>query len=104
MSDTRDVLIELGREARESDEVLIEAGLKVLRDGIREFLSDRGLSEAVGFEVTLKNGQQFTVLSDENPRMATPMDQVENIEAKQSAKAGGVDAVIGNLLSVTLMF
>lgn len=101
---TRDQLIEIGRDAIElDDQALINAGLKVLRDGIREYLSDKGLSEAVGFVVTLKNGEQFTVLSDENPKMETPMDQVASIDAKQSAKAGGLD-LAGNLLSVTLLF
>lgn len=104
---TRDELIEIGKAAIQTDDqVFLDAGLKVLRDGIREYLSEKGLSEAVGFVVTLKNGESFTVLSDENPKMSTPMEQVENIEVKQSAKAGSValDAMLTNLLSIELMF
>lgn len=103
MGRTREVLRELGSQAVNED-TLVEAGKKVLRDGVREYLASKGLTEAVGFEITLKNGEQFTILSDENPRMATPMAEVQNIEVKQSAKAGGVDEMIGNLLSITLLF
>ena len=105
MGRTREVLRELGSQAV-NDDVLVEAGQKVLRDGVRQYLADKGLTEAVGFVITLKNGETFTILSDENPKMSTPMEQVENIEVKQSAKAGGValDAVLTNLLSIELMF
>lgn len=102
---TRNVLKELGQSSIDEN-TLVEAGKKVLRDGIREFLSSKGLTEAVGFEVTLKNGEQFTVLSDENPRMATPMSEVKSIDAKQSAKAGAnlSEVLGGDLLSITLLF
>jgi hypothetical protein len=102
MGNTRNVLKELG--AQQSEEQLVEAGKKVLRDGVREFLASKGLTEAVGFEITLKNGEQFTILSDENPRMTTPMDQVQNIQPRQSAKAGGLEAILSDLLSVRLLF
>lgn len=102
MARTRETLRELGQSAI-NDDVLVEAGKKVLRDGVREYLASKGLAEAVGFEITLKNGETFTILSDENPRMSTPLDQVEKIEPRQSAKAGGL-VLDGNLLSVTLLF
>ena len=102
MSNTRDVLIELGRT--DNEEALVEAGKKVLREGIRDYLTERGLSEAVGCAITLKNGEQFTILSDENPKMDTPMDQVAGIDVKQSAKAGGLAGVLANLLSIELLF
>lgn len=103
MANTRNVLKELG-SASIDEAALVEAGKKVLRDGIREFLASKGLSEAVGFEVTLKNGENFTVLSDENPRMHTPMSEVQSIDVKQSAKAGALSDVLSNLLSITLLF
>lgn len=102
MSNTRNALVELGKSANE--ETLIEAGKKVLRDGIREYLASKGLSEAVGFEVKLRNGEEFTVLSDENPKIETPMDEVESINVKQSAKAGSLDALLADLASITLVF
>lgn len=103
MGRTREVLRELGSSAV-NDDVLVEAGKKVLRDGVREYLASKGLAEAVGFEITLRNGESFTILSDENPKMDTPMDEVENIEVKQSAKAGGLDALFSDLLSITVTF
>lgn len=102
---TRNALVELGKSA--SEEQLIEAGKKVLRDGIREYLASKGLSEAVGFEVKLKNGEEFTVLSDENPKLDTDMEEVASIDVKQSAKAGNgaVEALlIGNVATITLVF
>ena len=102
MGNTRNVLKELG--AQQSEEQLVEAGKKVLRDGVREFLASKGLTEAVGFEITLKNGEQFTILSDENPRMSTPMSEVQDIQPRQSAKAGGLEAILSDLLSVRLLF
>lgn len=105
MGKTREVLKELGSQAID-ERALIAAGQKVLRDGVREYLASKGLTEAVGFEITLKNGEQFTILSDENPRMATPMAEVEKIEPKQSAKAGAIDlvALLGELSSINIMF
>lgn len=94
MGRTRDVLKELGSSAI-NEQTLVEAGQKVLRDGVKDYLASKGLTEAVGFVITLKNGEVFTILSDENPRMSTPMESVSNIEVKQSAKAGGMDAVLG---------
>ena len=100
---TRNVLRELGEQTID-EQALIDAGQKVLREGVKEYLASKGLTEAVGFVITLKNGEEFTILSDENPRMTTPMGEVANIEVKQSAKAGGVAGVLGDLLSITLMF
>jgi hypothetical protein len=103
MGRTREVLKELG-QATVNEDILVQAGQQVLRDGVKEYLASKGLTEAVGFVITLKNGETFTILSDENPRNDTPMDQVENIEVKQSAKAGGLDVLLGNLLSIELLF
>lgn len=100
---TRNVLRELGEQSID-EQALVEAGQKVLRDGVKEYLASKGLTEAVGFVITLKNGEEFTILSDENPRMSTPMSEVENIDVKQSAKAGGLAGVLDNLLSVRLLF
>ena len=99
---TRNVLKELGQSSID-EQALVEAGQKILRDGVREYLASKGLTEAVGFVITLKNGEEFTILSDENPRMSTPMSEVAGIDVKQSAKAGLGD-MLGNLLSITLMF
>lgn len=101
MSNTREILRDLG--TRSSEDVLVEAGKKVLRDGIKEYLAEKGISDAVGFEIKLKNGEEFTILSEENPRSATPMDQVESINARQSAKGGLID-VLGGVESITLVF
>lgn len=105
MAKTREVLKELGRSAID-ETALLDAGQKVLRDGVREFLASKGLTEAVGFEIKLKNGEQFTILSEENPRMATPMSAVSDIQVRQSAKGGAMDLskVLSNLRSVTLLF
>lgn len=103
MGRTRDVLKELGK-SKISEQTLVEAGQQVLRDGIKKYLQTQGITEAVGFEVTLKNGETFTILSDENPRAGTPMTEVASIQPRQSAKAGSVDDVWANLLSITIMF
>lgn len=100
---SREVLKQLGSDAV-NDDVLIEAGKKVLRDGVKEFLASKGITEAVGFVVELRNGETFTVLSDENPRMNTPMAEVKNIDVKQSAKAGGLAALLSDVASITLQF
>lgn len=102
MGRNREVLKELGRTSVD-DDALVQAGQKVLRDGVKEFLASKGLTEAVGFVITLKNGEEFTILSDENPRMTTPMEQVQNIEVKQSAKAGGLAELFGRALSIAVI-
>lgn len=103
MGRTKEVLRELG-SAAVNDDVLVEAGKKVLRDGVREYLAGKGLTEAVGFVIELRNGETYTILSENSPRMDTPMEDVKSIEVKQSAKAGGLDAMLGELASVRVIF
>ena len=74
MADTRDALVAIGAST--------------IRDRIKETLRESGISEAVGFEVTLKNGESFTILSDDNPNMDRSAAEVENVAIKQSARAG----------------
>lgn len=85
MSNTRQALANLG--AQNSD-ALVQAGLQTLKDVIRKALNDSGIEEAVGFEVKLTNGEEFTVLSEANPRMSTPAADVASVTPRQSARAG----------------
>lgn len=85
MSNTREALAKLG--AANSD-ALVEAGKNTLRQKIAQTLREAGITEAVGFEVKLKNGEEFTILSDSNPRMSTPAAEVASVRPRQSARAG----------------
>lgn len=71
----------------------LQRSARTLRDEIRRVLSAKGISEAVGFEVTLKSGENFTILSDTNPRMDTPAELVSSVQIKQAARAGGVNTI-----------
>jgi hypothetical protein len=92
MGNTREVLKQLG--SQQSEEALVQAGLKTIGDAIAETLRAKGISEAVGFDVTLKNGEKFTISSDQNPNLARSADEVENINVRQSAKAGLVQLFV----------
>jgi hypothetical protein len=85
MSDTRNTLARLGAT---NNDALVEAGKATLSGLIRKTLTDAGITEAVGFEVKLKNGEEFTILSESNPRMSTPAAEVASVTPRQSARAG----------------
>lgn len=90
MGTTRNALKALGSQ---NEEAQIEAGKVTLRNKIAQVLRESGLTEAVGFEVKLKNGEEFTILSESNPRMATPASEVASVTPRQSARAGSEDVV-----------
>lgn len=90
MSNTRSALANLG--AQNSD-VLVEAGKATLRDKIAQVLRDSGITEAVGFEVKLTNGEEFTIVSESNPRMSTPATEVASVRPRPSARAGSGEQV-----------
>lgn len=85
MSNTRQALANLG--AQNSD-ALVEAGKNTLRDLIAETLRKAGITEAVSFDIQLKNGETFNIASEANPRMSTPAAEVSSVAPRQSARAG----------------
>lgn len=90
MSRTRDALTQLGSA---NSDALVEAGKVTLRNLIAETLRKAGITEAIGFEVKLKNGEEFTILSENSPRMATSASEVESVRPRQSARAGSGEQV-----------
>lgn len=87
MSSTRNALKALGSQSM-NEEALIEAGKNTLRDKIAQTLRESGITEAVSFDVVLKNGETFNIASEANPRMATPAAEVSSVRPRQSARAG----------------
>lgn len=86
---TRKALIAAGRKSIEPSEAqLIEAGKLYLRDTIKKALETAGF-DAVGFEVKLKNGEEFTVVSETNPRLdSIPASEVASVRPRSTASAG----------------
>lgn len=85
MANTREELAKIGAQ---NSEALVQAGVRTVRDAIRDALKAKGISEAVGFELTLKNGENITILSEDNPNMDRPASEVQSVAVKQSARAG----------------
>lgn len=65
-------------------------GAKLIRDLVREALSEAGLSEAVGFEIKLQNGGTATVSSADNPILSRPAEEAVSVTPKTTATAGQV--------------
>lgn len=92
---TRNALINAGRKAIEpSEEQLIEAGKKYLRGVIKDALATAGF-DAVGFEVSLTNGETFTIASDTNPRLDTVRaSEVASVRPRSAASAAALVALL----------
>lgn len=69
---------------------LLDVAQKTIRDEVAKTLQGLGISEAVGFEITLKNGGTHQILSNDNPLLNRPASEVSRISVKQSAQAGGL--------------
>lgn len=74
---------------------LLDVAQKTIRDAVAETLQGLGISEAVGFEITLKNGGTHQILSTENPLLNSPASDIAvdaagrpRVSVKQSAQAG----------------
>jgi hypothetical protein len=92
MGNTREVLKKLGTQ--QSEEALVEAGKRTIADAVAQTLREKGISEAVGFDIVLKNGERITISSDSNPNLQRPASEVESINVRQSAKAGLVQLFV----------
>lgn len=89
MANTRGSLAEVGRRALNDEAQLIEAGKRTIRDVVQKALVDAGIEEAVGFELKLVNGETISITSDSNPALNRPAEDVQEVNVRQSAKAGG---------------
>lgn len=67
---------------------LEQIGAETIGSLLKKTLADAGVSEAVGFEVVLRNGGTHTILSDSNPILNSPASEVSSVKIKQSADAG----------------
>lgn len=79
----------LGDEEMVQEEEDAPTPVRTLRHEIDSLLTSRGIKSAVGFEVVTKAGDQFTVLSQTNPHLDMPASEIETLQVKQSARAGG---------------
>jgi hypothetical protein len=101
MANTRQNLAEIGRKNLQSEEALVEAGKKTIRDAVTEALRKAGIQDAVGFDLKLVNGETISITSDKNPALDRPAAEISNdpgsVRIKTAARAGltQVFAVIG---------
>jgi hypothetical protein len=68
-----------------------EIGLRVIRDGIKDLMREQGIEEVPSFEITFKNGEVTTILSDNHPALDREMSDVTSIKPKSGAEAGHVN-------------
>jgi hypothetical protein len=91
---TNKALVAVGRQNM-TDEAAQEVGAKVIRDLIKAALQKAGVSNAVGVEIALTNGERIVILSDSNPANNIPATEVRGydkgkpeVRLQQSARAG----------------
>lgn len=101
MANTRRNLADIGRKSLTSEDALVEAGKKTIRDVVTEALRKAGVEDAVGFDLKLVNGETISITSDKNPALDRPAAEVSSdpgsVRIKNAARAGLVQVwtVIG---------
>ena|SRR5687767_11942336 len=92
MANTRRTLADIGRKQLQTEEQLIEAGKRTIRDVVKDALRKAGVEDAVGFDLRLVNGETISITSDNNPALDRPAAEISpeagSVRMKQAARAG----------------
>lgn len=62
----------------------------MLKDLLAKTLAENGIAEAVGAEITLKDGQKFMILTDEHPALTKDYEpeEIRSITPKTTGEGG----------------
>jgi hypothetical protein len=92
MANIRKNLAEIGQKSLQSEGAQVQAGIRTIRDVVKDALKAAGVEDAVGFDLKLLNGETISITSDSNPALDRPAAEISpeagSVRMKQAARAG----------------